>query len=224
SSSSSAPLSSNLVPPRLDTPSNVQRLLDENAQLIKCISDDHNAGRVEEQHRKAALLQRNLIYLAKFADQTLVAELVDQPGGQNGEPASQQQLAAGAAGSSSQSAPSPSSQPPAAFQQQQMMQHQQHMQQMQQGQPPGAHPGMHPGMHPQQQQAMYAQHYGGYPQHPGYGGYPGGHPGAHPGYYGQQPPQQQTHPGQPHPGYGYADPNQQYYQQQQQQQQQRPPQ
>ncbi|KAF8367584.1 hypothetical protein PRIPAC_85413 [Pristionchus pacificus] len=206
--------------PRLETPSNVQRLLDENAQLIKCIGDDHNAGRVEEQHRKQQLLHRNLIYLAKFADASLVAELMEQPV-QNGEQQLQQGLAAGAG---PHSAPSPSQQQ--MMQQQQHMQHAQQMhpgamqQQQQHGQP---HPGMHPGM--QQQQAMYAQHYGQYGPPPGYGQYPGAHPGQHPGYYGQpqqQQQQQQSHPGQPHSAYGYADPNQQQYYQQQQQQQPRP--
>ncbi|KAG8562793.1 hypothetical protein GDO81_015814 [Engystomops pustulosus] len=49
---------------------NVQRLLDENDQLIRCIVEYQNKGRAVECSQYQQVLHRNLIYLATIADAT----------------------------------------------------------------------------------------------------------------------------------------------------------
>ncbi|XP_053305637.1 SS18-like protein 2 [Spea bombifrons] len=61
------------VPERLRgrTPTNeetIQRLLEENDQLIKCIVEYQNTGRATECFQYQQILHRNLIYLATLAD------------------------------------------------------------------------------------------------------------------------------------------------------------
>ncbi|KAM8945989.1 SS18-like protein 2 [Pelodytes ibericus] len=46
----------------------VQRLLDENDQLIRCIVEYQNRGRAAECLQYQQVLHRNLIYLATIAD------------------------------------------------------------------------------------------------------------------------------------------------------------
>ncbi|XP_063802046.1 SS18-like protein 2 [Pseudophryne corroboree] len=47
---------------------NVQRLLEENDQLIRCIVEYQNKGRAAECSLYQQVLHRNLIYLATIAD------------------------------------------------------------------------------------------------------------------------------------------------------------
>ncbi|XP_075043802.1 SS18-like protein 2 [Mixophyes fleayi] len=47
---------------------NVQRLLEENDQLIRCIVEYQNKGRAAECSQYQQILHRNLIYLATIAD------------------------------------------------------------------------------------------------------------------------------------------------------------
>ncbi|XP_073516043.1 SS18-like protein 2 [Phyllobates terribilis] len=49
---------------------NVQRLLEENDQLIRCIVEYQNKGRAMECSQYQQILHRNLIYLATIADAT----------------------------------------------------------------------------------------------------------------------------------------------------------
>uniref|UniRef100_V9KW02 Protein SSXT n=1 Tax=Callorhinchus milii TaxID=7868 RepID=V9KW02_CALMI len=61
------------VPPRLRgkyeiNPSTIQRLLDENNQLIQCIVEYQNKGKAAECTQYQQILHRNLIYLATIAD------------------------------------------------------------------------------------------------------------------------------------------------------------
>ncbi|NP_001165193.1 synovial sarcoma translocation gene on chromosome 18-like 2 L homeolog [Xenopus laevis] len=46
----------------------VQRLLEENDQLIRCIVEYQNKGRATECSQYQQILHRNLIYLATIAD------------------------------------------------------------------------------------------------------------------------------------------------------------
>ncbi|KAE8608902.1 hypothetical protein XENTR_v10011654 [Xenopus tropicalis] len=46
----------------------VQRLLEENDQLIRCIVEYQNKGRATECSQYQQILHRNLIYLASIAD------------------------------------------------------------------------------------------------------------------------------------------------------------
>ncbi|XP_053557447.1 SS18-like protein 2 [Bombina bombina] len=48
----------------------VQRLLDENDQLIRCIVEYQNKGRAAECSQYQQVLHRNLIFLATVADAT----------------------------------------------------------------------------------------------------------------------------------------------------------
>ncbi|XP_077308937.1 SS18-like protein 2 [Lithobates pipiens] len=50
------------------TEDNVQRLLEENDQLIHCIVEYQNKGRATECSQYQQVLHRNLIYLATIAD------------------------------------------------------------------------------------------------------------------------------------------------------------
>ncbi|KAM4614407.1 SS18-like protein 2 [Discoglossus pictus] len=61
------------VPERLPgkgqgTEETVQRLLDENDQLIRCIVEYQNKGRAADCAQYQQVLHRNLIYLATIAD------------------------------------------------------------------------------------------------------------------------------------------------------------
>ncbi|XP_068117674.1 SS18-like protein 2 [Hyperolius riggenbachi] len=47
---------------------NLQRLLEENDQLIRCIVEYQNKGRATECSKYQQVLHRNLIYLATIAD------------------------------------------------------------------------------------------------------------------------------------------------------------
>ncbi|XP_075693228.1 SS18-like protein 2 [Rhinoderma darwinii] len=49
---------------------NVQRLLEENDQLIRCIVEYQHKGRATECSQYQQILHRNLIYLATIADAT----------------------------------------------------------------------------------------------------------------------------------------------------------
>ncbi|XP_040265367.1 SS18-like protein 2 [Bufo bufo] len=49
---------------------NVQRLLEENDQLIRCIVEYQQKGRAAESLQYQQILHRNLIYLATIADST----------------------------------------------------------------------------------------------------------------------------------------------------------
>jgi protein SSXT len=48
----------------------VQRLLDENIQLIQAVVDYQNKGRAQECEQYQQVLHRNLVYLASLADST----------------------------------------------------------------------------------------------------------------------------------------------------------
>ncbi|XP_040184003.1 SS18-like protein 2 [Rana temporaria] len=50
------------------TEDNVQRLLEENDQLIRCIVEYQSKGRATECSQYQQVLHRNLIYLATLAD------------------------------------------------------------------------------------------------------------------------------------------------------------
>lgn len=56
---------SNRAPP---TPSQIQKMLDENGHLIQTIQDYQNKGKVQECIQYQQILHRNLIYLASVAD------------------------------------------------------------------------------------------------------------------------------------------------------------
>ena len=49
---------------------NVQRMLEENATLIKTISDYQNAGKHKETVHYQMILHSNMMYLASLADST----------------------------------------------------------------------------------------------------------------------------------------------------------
>ncbi|XP_028296026.1 SS18-like protein 2 isoform X1 [Gouania willdenowi] len=46
----------------------IQRLLDENDQLVRCIADYMKKGRAVECVQYQQILQRNIVYLASIAD------------------------------------------------------------------------------------------------------------------------------------------------------------
>lgn len=60
----------------------VQKLLDENSQLIQAIVENQNSGRLQDCLQLQEKLHRNLVYLASIADagQSLLAELQATPG------------------------------------------------------------------------------------------------------------------------------------------------
>ncbi|CDQ59344.1 unnamed protein product [Oncorhynchus mykiss] len=50
------------------TPAGIQKLLDENNQLIQCIMDFQSKGKTAECSQYQQMLHRNLVYLATIAD------------------------------------------------------------------------------------------------------------------------------------------------------------
>ncbi|KAJ8419097.1 hypothetical protein AAFF_G00005960 [Aldrovandia affinis] len=50
------------------TPAAIQKLLDENNQLIQCIMDFQSKGKTAECSQYQQMLHRNLVYLATIAD------------------------------------------------------------------------------------------------------------------------------------------------------------
>ncbi|CAJ0578374.1 unnamed protein product, partial [Mesorhabditis spiculigera] len=161
----------------------VQRLLDENGQLIEGIKEQQNLGRADEALKRQQLLHRNLIYLAKLVpEQNFLGDLeADEAPATNGDAAHN--------GTPPVAVQGPSSQPhtPAQIQQANTPQPRASPnapqpspgQAAMQGQPPQNpyYPGGQPSpgqrypphgqpMHPYPQMMMQQQH-PGMPQHPG---------------------------------------------------------
>lgn len=49
-------------------PAQIQKMLDENAQLIQTIQEYQSKGQIMECHQYQQMLHRNLVYLASVAD------------------------------------------------------------------------------------------------------------------------------------------------------------
>jgi len=56
----------------------IQKMLDENSQLIQVITDYQNQGQVEDAQKYQELLHRNLLYLASIADARLLQQLQNE--------------------------------------------------------------------------------------------------------------------------------------------------
>nr|CAH7754078.1 unnamed protein product [Callosobruchus chinensis] len=196
----------------------IQRLLDENGQLIQTIQEFQSKGKVQEVIQMQTTLHRNLVYLATLADSAqnvnALLPMIQPPGAPTGGPPPNQ--------------PGHGPQPPSGDQQH--MNSYGHQQQpvptgpyrqqpgppQRGGGPPPPHP-QYPPQQPQQQQPQgppqgpppqqQPQQRGGYPQQypppPQQGGYPQQYPP--PPQQGGYPPPQQGYPpagggGPPPPG------------------------